>query len=342
MYRFIYFYKMNYLKIITAVILLLATLFLLVSCNQEKLNNKMNSRKIVIAHRGASAYLPEHTMEAKAMAYAMNPDYIEQDLVLSKDNVPVVIHDIYLDDVTNVTEVFPDKKRKDNRYYVIDFTFDELQQLQVTERFNPKTGKQFYPTRFPKNKGNFKLHSFEQEIELIQGLNYSTGKNIGIYPEIKNPEFHYENGKDIAKITLDILSDYGYKTKNANCIFQCFDAKELERVRTELKSDLFLVQLMEFPEETKKLQHFATYADGIGPWYKQIIDKKENGKWLFTSLVSDAHKLGLKVHPYTFRGDQLGEFSSFNEMLEVLFFEANIDGGFTDFPDKIVEFLAKK
>ncbi len=299
-------------------------------------------KKIVIAHRGASGYLPEHTMEAKAMAYAMNSDYIEQDLVLSKDNVPVVIHDIYLDDVTNVNKVFPDRKRKDGRFYVIDFTFDELQRLQVIERFDPKTGKQFYPKRFPKGKGNFKLHSLQQEIELIQGLNYSTGKDIGIYPEIKNPKFHHQNGKDIAKITINILSQYGYKTKKDKCIFQCFDAKGLERVRKELKSDLFLVQLIEFEEETKKLKHFATYADGIGPWYKQVLDKKEAGKWEFTSLVEDAHTLGLKVHPYTFRVDQLDEFSSFEEMMKVLLIDANVDGGFTDFPDKMVAFLTKK
>ena len=333
---------MNSFKVITTKTLLLTILLLAISCNQIIENNKMKSNKIVIAHRGASGYLPEHTMEAKAMAYAMNPDYLEQDLVLSKDNIAIVIHDIYLDDVTNVAEVYANKKRDDGRYYVIDFTFYELQQLQVTERFNTKTGEQFYPKRFPKGKGNFKLHSLQQEIELIQGLNYSTGKNIGIYPEIKNPEFHHENGKDITKIVLGILFDYGYKTKKDKCVFQCFDAKELERVRTELKSDLFLVQLIEFSDETKKLKHFATYADGIGPWYKQIIDKKENGKWLFTSLVTDAHKLGLKVHPYTFRADKLDEFSSFNEMMQVLFFEADIDGGFTDFPDKMVQFLAKK
>lgn len=299
-------------------------------------------KKIVVAHRGASGYLPEHTMEAKAMAYAMHPDYIEQDLVLSKDDVPVVIHDIYLDDVTNVHEIFPDRKRADNRYYVIDFTFDELQQLQVTERFDPKTGKQFYTKRFPKGKGNFKLHSLQQEIELIQGLNYSTGKDIGIYPEIKNPEFHHTNGKDIAKITLDILNEYGYKTKSDKCIFQCFDAKELERVRKELNSELFLVQLIEFEEETKQLAHFATYADGIGPWYKQILSKKVDGKFTFTNLVEQSHKYGLKVHPYTFRADQLDEFTSFDEMMHVLLIDANVDGGFTDFPDKMVAFLSKQ
>ena len=149
-------------------------------CTPAKKSTKMN-KKIVIAHRGASGYLPEHTMEAKAMAYAMNPDYIEQDLVLSKDNVPVVIHDIYLDDVTDVAEKFPERKREDERFYVVDFTFDELQQLSVTERFNPKTGVQVYPNRFPKGKGNFKLHSLQSEIELIQGLNKSIGNNIKRY-----------------------------------------------------------------------------------------------------------------------------------------------------------------
>ena len=295
--------------------------------------------KTVVAHRGASGYLPEHTMEAKAMAYAMHPDFIEQDLVLSKDDVPVVIHDIYLDDVTDVATKFPERKREDGRYYVIDFTFEELQELQVTERFDPKTGKQFYPNRFPKGKGNFKLHSLSQEIELIQGLNKSTGNTIGIYPEIKNPEFHHKNEKDIAKITLAILKDYGYTSKTDNCIFQCFDVKELERVRKELGSDLFLIQLIEFPEETEQLNHFATYADGIGPWYKQVLEKKVDGKWQFTSLVEEAHSLGLKVHTYTLRADQLGDFTSFEEHVNTLLFEAKVDGCFTDFPDKVVALL---
>ena len=308
----------------------------LTSCHQPKEKTGMN-KKIVIAHRGASGYLPEHTMEAKAMAFAMNVDYIEQDLVLSKDNIPIVIHDIYLDDVTDVAEKFADRKREDTRYYVIDFTFEELLTLTVSERFNPETKEQFYPNRFP--KGNFKLHSLQQEIEFIQGLNKNTGKDIGIYPEIKAPEFHKNQGKQITEIVLEILTKYGYNTKEDKCILQCFNAKELERIRTTLQSDLFLVQLLEFPEEATQLEHYATYADGIGPYYKQILDKKIAGKFTFTSLVSDAHKLGLVVHPYTFRKDALDEFSSFKEMLETLLIAADVDGAFTDFPDLVVAFL---
>lgn len=297
------------------------------------------NKKIVIAHRGASGYLPEHTLEAKAIAYAMGIDYIEQDLVLSKDDVPIVIHDIYLDDVTDVAEKFPNRKRIDNRFYVIDFTYKELKTLKVTERFNPKTGNQVYPNRYPIWKGNFKLHSLQEEVELIQGLNISTKNNIGIYPEIKAPQFHKKEGKDLSKIVLNTLTNYGYKTKKDNCILQCFDSNELERIRKEMKSELFLVQLIEFPEETEKLKHFASFADGIGPWYKQLIAKKKDDKFMFSSLVSDAHKLGLKVHPYTLRADDLDEFISFEEMMQVLLIEANVDGVFTDFPDKVKSFL---
>ncbi len=314
---------------------------LLSSCSQPKKKFNMNT-KIVIAHRGASGYLPEHTLEAKAMAHAMNADFIEQDLVLSKDDIPIVIHDIYLDDVTNVAKIFPERKRKDNRYYVIDFTFDELKTLQVTERFNPETGVQFYPNRFPKGKGNFKLHSFKEEIELIQGLNTSTGKNIGICPEIKEPRFHQQEGKNLTEIVLKTLSEYGYKSKKDNCLLQCFDATELEKIRKELKSNLFLIQLIEFPEEAKQLAHFASYADGIGPWYKQILSKKIENKFTFTTLVSDAHKLRLKVYPYTFRADALDEFSTFNNMMQTLLIDANVDGAFTDFTDKVLSFLEHK
>ena len=321
--------------------LLLITVCILSCKSKTKEEVKSHPKKVVVAHRGASGYLPEHTMEAKAMAYAMNPDYIEQDLVLSKDDVPIVIHDIYLGDVTDVATKFPNRKRKDGKYYVIDFTFEEIQTLNVTERFDTKTGKQVYPNRFPKGKGSFRLHSLQQEIELIQGLNQSTGKNIGIYPEIKNPAFHHENGKDFSKIVLEVLSDYGYKTKEDHCILQCFDAKELERIRKELKSELFLVQLIDSDDEIKKLHHFAAYADGIGPWYKQLLSEKVDEKFTFTSLVEDAHKLNLKVHPYTFRADALSEFESFREMVNVILYEANADGGFTDFPDQMKSFIRR-
>ena len=313
------------------------------SCQSNQKKDIKSTKKItVVAHRGASGYLPEHTLASKVMAYAMQVDYIEQDVVLSKDDVPIVIHDILLDDVTNVLEKYPNRKREDGRYYVIDFTFEEIKTLVVTERFDSETGLQIYPNRFPKGTSSFRLHSLQDEIELIQGLNKSTGKNIGIYPEIKKPEFHHENGKDISKIVLNILSDYGYKTKNDKCIVQSFDAVELERIRKELKSQLFLVQLMEFSEQKNLLEFYASYADGIGPWYKHLISSKTADGFSFTPLIKEAHKLDLVVHPYTFREDQLDEFDSFEQMIDVIIHQAGADGGFTDFPDRMREVLQAK
>jgi len=313
------------------------------SCQSNQKKDIKSTKKItVVAHRGASGYLPEHTLASKVMAYAMQVDYIEQDVVLSKDDVPIVIHDILLDDVTNVSEKYPNRKREDGRYYVIDFTFEEIKTLAVTERFDSETGLQIYPNRFPKGTSSFRLHSLQDVIELIQGLNKSTGKNIGIYPEIKKPEFHHENGKDISKIVLNILSDYGYKTKNDKCIVQSFDAIELERIRKELKSQLFLVQLMEFSEQKNLLEFYASYADGIGPWYKHLISSKTADGFSFTPLIKEAHKLDLVVHPYTFREDQLDESDSFEQMIDVIIHQAGADGGFTDFPDRMREILQAK
>jgi glycerophosphoryl diester phosphodiesterase len=327
------------MKNLVFILLFLAIL----SCQSNQKKDIKSTKKItVVAHRGASGYLPEHTLASKVMAYAMQVDYIEQDVVLSKDDVPIVIHDILLDDVTNVLEKFPNRKREDGRYYVIDFTFEEIKTLAVTERFDSETGLQIYPNRFPKGTSSFRLHSLQDEIELIQGLNKSTGKNIGIYPEIKKPEFHHENGKDISKIVLNILSDYGYKTKNDKCIVQSFDAIELERIRKELKSQLFLVQLMEFSEQKNLLEFYASYADGIGPWYKHLISSKTADGFSFTPLIKEAHKLDLVVHPYTFREDQLDEFDSFEQMIDVIIHQAGADGGFTDFPDRMREILQAK
>lgn len=169
--------------------------------------------KMVIAHRGASGYLPEHTLPAKAMAYAQGADYLEQDLVMTKDDRLVVLHDHYLDRVTDVAQRFPQRARKDGRFYAIDFTLDEIKSLKFTEGFEPKNGKnvQTYPGRFPMGKSDFRIHTFEEEIEFVQGLNHSTGKNIGIYPEIKAPWFHQPLPPAKSSITLPpgyLDSDY--------------------------------------------------------------------------------------------------------------------------------------
>lgn len=330
-----------------------------------------SGNKVVIAHRGASAYLPEHTLEAKALAYGMGADYIEQDVVMTKDNKLIVMHDHYLDNVTNVAEVFPNRKRADGRYYVIDFTLNEIKTLKATEVFSPDTGKPSYDTRFPIWKSSFQVNTLEEEIELIQGLNKSTGKNIGIYPEIKAPWFHRHEGKDISLEVLKVLKQYGYTSKQSKVYLQCFDPNEVMRINDELFNkvgiDLKLVQLMAETDWNETMVYdtkgiatpynydwmfkedgmakIAKYADGIGPWFPMLVkDNSTKNNLVITNMVKNAHKNGMEVHPYTFRAESKNipaYASNFDDYLDIFYNKVDVDGVFTDFPDKAVKFLNK-
>jgi glycerophosphoryl diester phosphodiesterase len=309
------------------------------------------SRKIVIAHRGASGYLPEHTLEAVAMAYAMGADYLEQDVVLTRDGVPVVLHDTRLDTVTDVAKRFPDRKRRDGRYYVLDFTLAELKQLRVTERFNPATGIPVFPGRFPIWQASFEIPTLEEEIQLVQGLNRSTGNNRGIYPEIKSPSWHRQNGQDITRVVLGVLDRYNYRTKNDRVYLQCFEFAEVKRIRNELGYKGKLIQLIDAPGPgdvtdykwivTKAgLQEVAGVADGIGPALQLIVQGPAGGAPGMTDLVKNAHALNLEVHPFTFRADSLPAYAaSLEELFRIFLVQAGVDGVFTDQTDRGVAFI---
>ncbi len=150
----------------------------------------------VIAHRGASGYLPEHTLPAKALAYGLGADFLEQDVVLTKDRHPIVLHDIHLDTVTDVADRFPERARADGRYYALDFTLAEIKTLAVHERWDHKNRQPVFAGRFP-SENRLSVPTLAEEIELVQGLNTSTGRDVGIYPEIKKPAWHREQGYDI-------------------------------------------------------------------------------------------------------------------------------------------------
>ncbi len=296
---------------------------------------------LVIAHRGASGYLPEHTLEAKAMAHAMGADYIEQDVVLSKDDQPVVLHDVHLDTVTNVAEVFPDRARDDGRFYAIDLTLAEIKQLSASERIDLKSGKAVFEKRFPIRESRFEVPTLAEEIELIQGLNQSTGRNAGIYVEVKAPDFHRKQGKDISKIVLDTIHQYGYRSKEDRCFVQCFDIEETKRIRNELDCKLRIVQLIGGVGYAKistadGLREVAQYADGVGPSIDRVL-RPVDGTLQVTSFVADAHAAGLVVHPYTLRADELPkQVGTYGEFVQLLYRDAKVDGAFTDFPDRTV------
>jgi glycerophosphoryl diester phosphodiesterase len=297
------------------------------------------ARKIVIAHRGASAYLPEHTLEAASMAYAMGADFIEQDVVLTKDLVPIVLHDIYLNATTNVREVFPDRARPDRRWYAIDFALSEVKALRVNERVNPATGIVVFTGRFPVGKSKFEVPTLAEEIELILGLNKSTGRNVGIYPEIKGSAFHLREAFDIDRIVLNVLYEYGYRDADSNIFVQSFEAHCLMRLRFEFGTKLRLVQLIAGSRDydamvtREGLDKVATYANGIGPTTSRIMSSRGQAVDNL-SLVREAQARGLVVHPYTFRAEALPSYArSLEEELRRYYFEIGVDGVFTDNPD---------
>ncbi|MBL9200279.1 MAG: glycerophosphodiester phosphodiesterase [Opitutaceae bacterium] len=316
-----------------------------------------DSKPLVIAHRGASGYLPEHTLEAKAYAHALGAHYIEQDLVLTKDNVPVVLHDIHLDTTTDVARRFPGRARVDGRFYAIDFTLAEVKQLIVSERFNAKTGAPVYPERYPSgaSPAEFRVSTLEEELQLIAGLNRATGRTAGIYPELKQPKWHRAQGRDLAKAVLPILARHGYATKADACFLQCFELAEVRRLRTELGWQGRLIMLIGGGAKGEDgtdfaaictpagLQDLAKIADGIGPAIGRVVTWPAAGAApKFTDLVAHAQTAKLAVHPYTVRRDDLPRnCPSIDALHAALLRDARVDGVFTDFTDVTLAWLKR-
>lgn len=308
-------------------------------------------RPVIIAHRGASGHLPEHTLQAKALAFAMGADYLEQDIVATRDDRLVVLHDIHLEGVTDVELKYPDRARDDGRFYARDFDLAEIETLQVHERTDT-LGHQVFPERRRFEGAEFRVPSLARELELIAVLRDTTGREVGIYPEIKSPAWHRAEGVDVTKLVLDTLQHYGYSGHADPCYLQCFDENEVRRIRHELDTELKLVQLIGEdgwdPEPTdfesmrtaEGIGKLAATVDGIGPWVNQLYNI-ENGQVTDSGLVALAHAEGLVVHPYTFRSDALPEgFENIEALFEFTIRQLAIDGFFTDFPDAAVRFLS--
>jgi glycerophosphoryl diester phosphodiesterase len=294
-------------------------------------------RPVVIAHRGASGYLPEHTLPGKALAHGMGADFLEQDVVASSDGQLLVFHDLHLDQLTDVARRFPGRARPDGRHYCIDFSLQELRTLTVTERRRRDGSGPRFPARFPANKGSFRIHTLEEELDLIQGLNRSTGRRAGVYAEIKDPQWHARQQFGLGDRLIETLQAFGYRTA-ADCFFvQCFCADELRRVRARYGSDLPLVQLLDETATVSPevLAAVAGYAQGIGPTIGHT--------WPDRGLVSLAREAGLLVHPYTFRADDLPDgFNTFAELLTQFIDVLEVDGLFTDFPDLVLAHIRQR
>ena len=282
---------------------------------------------IVIAHRGASGYLPEHTLEAYALAMELGADFIEPDLVITRDGVLVARHDAYLSNTTDIAErpeFAARRKTRDGRtdWFVEDFTLAEIKTLRAVQP---------YPGRDTRYDGRFEIPTFEEVIALVQAHNAANNRSIGLYPETKSPSYFRSIGLDMAPILVEQIRAAGLDGSNAPVFVQSFEPEILVRLNSMIDSPLILLL---YPKRggTPNLDWrvYAGMIDGIGPSKALLVtvDGKPSG------LVEAAHQAGLAVHPWTHRADAVPEgVSSTQAELEMLL-GLGIDGIFSDFPDQ--------
>ena len=275
------------------------------------------AKKQLVAHRGASAYAPEHTLEAYRLAIELGADFVEQDLAVTRDGVLVCIHDLTLDRTTNVEEVFPDRFAKGTgsearRWLVGDFTLAELKKLDAGSWFNPK----FAGARIP---------TFQEAIDAV-------GTRAGLYPELKDPAFYRERGVSPEKLLADALRKNNLATGAGakRVIIQSFDDTTVKLLVTALP-DVARVWLIEPAwatqvDSAEKVKAIAAWATGLGPNKAIVAARPELVKW--------AHAAGLTVTPWTFRSSNPGTFKSVREEMEKFLYEYGVDAVFTDNPDQ--------
>jgi len=249
--------------------------------------------KLVIAHRGASAYLPEHTLAAYAMAHAQGSDFIEPDVILTRDGVPVCLHDLWLETTTNAAARFPDRKRKDGHWYAIDFDLDEIRSLDVYGRV---------PAARREKLAGFRVATLEELILLVQELNRTTRRSVGLLVESKGAAFHLKEGKPLEAPLLAMLTKHGYDSPDALTPIQCFEAEHLKRLRMEHKTRLPLMLLTSRKLTEAEFDEVATYGNGVNP-NRGVIEA--GGKLLDdNAFVKAAHRRNLKVFVWTFNDEE--------------------------------------
>lgn len=282
---------------------------------------------IVIAHRGASGYLPEHTLAAYEMAIDMGADFIEPDLVLTKDGHLIARHDYFLGTTTDVAARpdFADRRKtragyEEGEWFVEDFTLAEIKTLKARQPF---------PGRPQDHDGLYDIPTFEDVLALVQRRSAELGRPIGVYPETKHPAHFKALGLDFVPPLLDVLDGFDQPV-----FIQSFEPDILRELKG--RTDHPLIMLV-FPLEdgslSVPLDVAAEFADGVGP-YKELLRDPETG--VPSDFVARAHDLGLQVHPWTFRDDQVGKGFETIQAEMNFYLDQGIDGLFSDFTDTAV------
>ena len=319
----------------------------------------ISSKPIVIAHRGASGERPEHTLAAYSLAIEQGADFIEPDLVMTRDGQLVARHE---NDITDTTDVashpeFKDRKTsktidgtRHNGWFTEDFTLAELKTLRAKERLPLiRRGNTTYD-------GQFEVPTLREVIALAKSASAKSGRTIGIYPETKHPTYFAGIGLPLEAALVAELKAAGWDRADAPVFIQSFEVNNLKALRQLTRVPL--IQLLDAeggpadgaqpsyaamitPEGLKAV---AAYATGIGPAKAMVV----KGDGTVTPLVADAHAAGLKVHPWTLRAENFFLPSGLRDGINPAghgrlneeisrHLAAGVDGFFTDFPYQGVE-----
>ncbi len=286
------------------------------------MSEPQNAQPLIIAHRGAPGYLPEHTAQGYDLAIRMGADYIEPDLVFTKDGHLIARHDHYLGTTTDVAtrpEFANRKTIKDGHegeeWFSEDFTLAEIKTLRA---------RQAMEARSHAADGQFEILTFAEVIKIAKGRTSMQGNPVGIYPETKLPSYFKSLGYDFETEVLRSLADAGWDQPGSPVFIQSFEDGILRSMRG--KTELMLVMLLENADGVD-MDAIATYANGIGP-YKGLLVNEDGTS---SGWIEAAHKAGLKVHPWTFRSDQLPEHFANAQAEYDFFFDLGVDGLFSDF-----------
>jgi glycerophosphoryl diester phosphodiesterase len=277
-----------------------------------------SGRKFVVAHRGASAYAPENTLPSYELAIKQGADYVEQDLQITRDGVLVCCHDLVLNRVTNVEQVFPDrfkeevvKRKKVKKWYIHDFTVKEIKQLDAGSHFDP----QFKGVTIP---------TWQEAIDTIRG-------KAGLCPETKGPELYGKLGFDMEEMVMAVLKKNGLDQPTSNSqstpiYMQSFSKISLLKLRNKykLKWPTLWLSFVNTKWTPAMLLEAKESFDSIGP----------NKQDVTAPLVAEAHRMGLKVFPYTFLSGDEKPFKDVRTEMSHYLYDLGVDGMFTNNPDQ--------
>lgn len=325
---------------------------------QTSVQNQMKT-PIIIGHRGASGHRPEHTLESYKLAIEMGADYIEPDLVSTKDHVLIARHENEISGTTDVAKKFPDRKTTKTidgvsvtGWFTEDFTLKEIKTLRANERLE---------FRNHKYDGKFEIPTMDEILKLAKKKS-TAKKKIGVYPETKHPTYFQSINLPLEEPLVELLKKHKMNEATSPVFIQSFEFTNLKKLKG--LTPVSLIFLFDSPEKSpydfvaakdkrtymdmltkpENIKEIAQTVTGIGPNKRYIVPTDKEGKELpATELIEKAHALGLKVHPWTMRSEDqylLAEYKGSPQAEYIQFFELGVDGLFTDFPDEA--FKARK